>query len=97
MNLEEAVAILNKYRNANYNSINEEEKNIAQALNIVLPKLKLGLLYQEFISISSVWCPEFKDQDRWRKIRKEIIEYENPPKQMPTKATHKPIRIGDVK
>lgn len=97
MNLEEAVAILNKYRNANYNSVDEEEKNIAQALNVVLPKLKVGLLYEELVSISSVLCFEFENQGRWKEIRKEILEYEKPPKQMPTKANHKPIRIGDIK
>jgi len=35
----EALKVLNKYRNNYYNSSNEEENNVANAINTILPKL----------------------------------------------------------
>lgn len=38
MNRKEATKILNKYRNQNYNSLNEEERVLAQAIDVLIGK-----------------------------------------------------------
>lgn len=38
MTSKEALNTLNKYRNSQYNSVNEEEREIANALNVILPE-----------------------------------------------------------
>ena len=38
MNRIEAIKVLNKYRNQNYNSLNEEERIMAQAIDVFLGK-----------------------------------------------------------
>lgn len=38
MTSKEALKTLNKYRNSHYNSVNEEERELANALNVILPE-----------------------------------------------------------
>lgn len=38
MTSKESLSILNKYRNSHYNSVNKEEREIANALNVMLPE-----------------------------------------------------------
>lgn len=40
MNAKEATSKLNKFRNNHYNDIDEEKREIAQTLNVVLPQLE---------------------------------------------------------
>lgn len=40
MNITEAMKILNKYRNSNYNSDNRDEVELASAMNTILVEMK---------------------------------------------------------
>lgn len=50
---EEAVKTLNKYRNQNYNSTDKDEVELANAINVILPKYvkqeKLLELYRQLV------------------------------------------------